>query len=148
MKYGWIVALVLAAGVTGFFVGRHGPQVALQATARSDVEQAAMLFHLAYSQPRTPFGPVWTSQGMGYLEASMTPFYSLGVPQINGVAPVMEQAVNHVLVTHKASAMDRRLVALFEREFYTQPQEGAPGTVSMAVLKQDLDNLLAVASGK
>lgn len=38
---------------------------------------------------------------MGYLEASMTPFYSLGVPQINGVAPVMEQAANHVLVTIK-----------------------------------------------
>ncbi len=148
MNKAWIAALVLAAGVAGFFVGRHGPQVALQATARSDAEQAAMLFHLVYAQPRTPFGPLWTSQGMGYLESSMTPFYSLGVPDINAAAPAIEQAANAVLVNHKASAKERRLFALFERQFYTQPQEGTPGTVSLSVMKHDIAVLLAVASKK
>lgn len=148
MKKAWVVALVMAVGVAGFFIGRHGPRAALQATARSDAEQAALLFHLAYAQPQASSGPLWTSQGMGYLESSMTPFYSLGVPKINTAAPSVEQAANAVLVTHQASTRERRLFALFEREFYTQPQEGTPGTVSLGVMKKDIAKLVLVAAGK
>lgn len=144
-----IMGLMLAAGtgVGGFFIGRHAPQVALQETAVNDVQQAGVFFRLAQREPQPRPRERWVGEGMGYLESAVSPFYSLGIPQMATVAPAVSQAAYDV-ASHKASSQDRRLLTLFQREFLTQLEAGPPGPVPIATLKNDVVKLQATAAGQ
>ncbi|NMP23950.1 hypothetical protein [Sulfobacillus harzensis] len=150
MKRMWVTGIfLLAVGVAaGFLWGRYAPQSGLRAAGDTDIEQAAWYFHTARHEPAPSPRARWTSEGMGYLRASVQPLTSLGVPRMQGMATAVNQAAYDVLVTHKATPQEHRLFTLFQREFYSKLSTYGTGPIPTAKLKQAAASVESAVSGR
>lgn len=145
MKRWWIGGiLVLAVGLGGFALGRVGRHTVLSETAVTDVQQAYFLFNQANHEPAPWPKELWTSEGMGYLQASVVPLQSLGISNMNAVASAVIHAAYESL-RHQATPQDRRLLALFQQKMAAF-HEYSLGTIPVARLKQAINRLAVVVS--
>lgn len=145
MNRWWIVSiLALVIGVGGFALGRVGRDTALSETAATDVQQAYFLLNQANHEPAPWPKELWTSEGMGYLQASVSPLESLGISNMNIVATALTSAAYDSL-RHHATPQQRRLLGLFQQQMASF-HEYSVGTIPVAKLKQAMTRLAWAAS--
>lgn len=107
--------LFIVGGALGMWVGQMAANFALRQSAQQDVMYAYALFReadgaMAQGHPTT--AQIWTTQGMGALQVSVTPLSQLGMSNSDMVVPYLDQAQYDVL-HHRATVQQKTVLATF-----------------------------------